>query len=327
MASPSSWDYGARSKLAVADLNIHMAFSSPEIKKHASPGSRPRVFVGLPVYNGARFLARALNSLLAQTYGDFVLLISDNASSDATQAICEHYAESDSRVCYVRQPFNIGAPRNWNFVANQADGEYFKWATANDECSPEFIEQCVRILDADPSAVLCQGKTFLVDEETDAREPYGFDLELADPRPSQRLKDLVIKLALNNGQSGLIRLASLRRTGLDRPYPGGDIPLMAELALLGKFIVVQDVFLYRRMGPSTFSRLLRTDQMQSFYGKSSSRSLSGAQWRQHLAILWAALRLTNGWQETLAATNIALRRIIWDSQALASDVRRIAGFR
>jgi len=282
----------------------------------------PRIFIGLPVYNGARFLSRSIDSLLTQSFSDFTLLISDNASSDETQAICQQYCAQDRRVRYLRQVTNIGAPHNWNFVANQAEGEYFKWATANDECAPQMLERCIHALDNDPSAVLCQGRTCLVDEETDAREFYSQDLDLLDERPSDRLRNLSMRLALNNGQSGLIRLSSLRRTGLDRPYPGGDIPLMAELALIGRFIVLPDVLFYRRMGPSTFSRLLRKDQIGTFYGEqATNKTFTGHLLYQHLTILGASLRLPSEWSEKLAAANVAIRCLAWDRNNILEEIR------
>lgn len=280
----------------------------------------PRVFIGLPVYNGARFLARALDSLLRQTYTDFTLLISDNASTDHTRDICERYAAQDPRVRYVRQAQNIGAPRNWNTVVEQAQGTYFKWATANDECAPEMLALCVAALDADPSAVLCQGKTCLVDEDSGEREPYAKDLALPDERPSDRLRRLVLELGLNNGQSGLIRLDALRRTRLDRLYPSGDIALMAELALLGRFIVLPQVLLDRRMGRTTFSRLLRKDEIGTFYGKQATRSLLSHRLRLHFDVLRAALTAPISLREKKAAVMIALRRLAWDRYRIWADL-------
>lgn len=304
-----------------------MAITDISLSKLNPATAKPRVFIGLPVYNGSRFLSSALDSLLAQSYVEFTLLISDNASIDDTKAICERYARADERVRYVRQERNIGAPANWNFVANQADGDYFKWATANDECAPDMLEKCVSALDADPSAVLCQGVTCLVDEESDAREIYNKDLALLDSRPSSRLRKLGMRLALNNGQSGLIRLLALRRTGLDRPYPDGDIPLMAELALLGKFIVLPEVMLYRRMGPSTFACLLAKEQFGAFYGEQAEKNASSYRLRQHMEIMNAALCLPDNLREKLASLTVALRRLVWDRANVLSELRQIMVFK
>ena len=86
----------------------------------------PRVSIGLPVYNGENFLAESIESLLGQSYEDFELIISDNASTDGTADICRRYAKQDSRIRYIRQPHNIGSAPNHNFVIEQARGELFK---------------------------------------------------------------------------------------------------------------------------------------------------------------------------------------------------------
>ncbi len=287
-----------------------------------APSPTPsRVFIGLPVYNGARFLERALDSLLRQTYTDFTLLIADNGSSDNTREICERYCAQDPRVRYVRHAKNIGAPRNWNYVVEQAHGDYFKWATANDECAPEMLALCVAALDADPTAALCQGKTCLVDEDSGQRDNYANDLALMEERPSARLLRLFLKLKLNNGQSGLIRLDMLRRTRLDRLYPNGDVALMAELALLGRFIVLPQVLLDRRMGRTTFSQLLGQDQIGVFYGEQATRSLLGHQLHLHFDVLRAALTAPIPLREKVSAVNIALRRIAWDRGQLWAGLR------
>jgi glycosyltransferase involved in cell wall biosynthesis len=207
----------------------------------------------MPVYNGGRFLAGALRSMLSQTYTDLELIISDNASTDETKQICERHAAQDARIRYFRQPRNIGLARNWNFVAQQARGEYFKWASANDECARDMLERCIAALDADPGVVLAQGRTCLVDEDTGRRELYADDLALMQDRALERMLYLCDHLKLNNGQCGVIRLPALRETRLDRPYDGGDLILMAELALRGKFVVLPEVLFYRRMGPTTFT--------------------------------------------------------------------------
>lgn len=101
----------------------------------------PTVSIGMPVYNGAKYIRVALDSLLAQTFTDFKLVISDNASTDETQAICEEYARRDSRIRYVRQSENKGALANFQFVLNEARGKYFMWAASDDRWDSNWIEQ------------------------------------------------------------------------------------------------------------------------------------------------------------------------------------------
>lgn len=112
----------------------------------------PQVSIGMPVYNGEPFIREALDSLLAQTFTDFELIISDNASTDGTEAICREYAAKDARIRYVRQVENRGAMPNFQFVLDEALGEYFMWAAADDVWLPKFIETCVKLLKTDASA-------------------------------------------------------------------------------------------------------------------------------------------------------------------------------
>ena|SRR5437870_3753060 len=102
-----------------------------------------KLFIGMPVYNGERFIAVALDSLSRQNYKDWKLLISDNCSSDATETICKDFAGKDSRISYVRQPENLGATANFKFLLEQTDSEYFMWASADDVWDPDFLNVCI----------------------------------------------------------------------------------------------------------------------------------------------------------------------------------------
>src|SRR5688500_6871770 len=93
----------------------------------------PIVTIGMPVFNGEASVRQAIECLLGQTFAEFELIISDNASRDGTEAICREYAASDSRVRYIRQNENLGVLANFEFVLDQAGGEFFMWAAADDE--------------------------------------------------------------------------------------------------------------------------------------------------------------------------------------------------
>ena len=105
--------------------------------------STPKVSIGLPVYNGERYLREALDSILGQTFRDFELIICDNASTDETAAICADYAARDPRIRYHRQTHNIGATANFNHTFELARGAYFKWAAHDDVLAPTWLEKCV----------------------------------------------------------------------------------------------------------------------------------------------------------------------------------------
>jgi glycosyltransferase involved in cell wall biosynthesis len=115
----------------------------------------PRVSIGLPVYNGENYLAETLDSILAQTFTDFEVIISDNASTDRTETICRQYAAQDRRIRYLRNTSNLGAAKNYNRVFELSQGEYFKWNGHDDPLAPVFLERCVAVLDRHPGVVLC----------------------------------------------------------------------------------------------------------------------------------------------------------------------------
>lgn len=125
--------------------------------------SRPEVSIGMPVYNGERFIREALDSLLAQTFKDFELIISDNASTDATESICRNYAEQDSRIRYIRQQENIGALPNFQFVLNEASGEYFMWAACDDKWDRDWIKSLRSALESSGTGAAF-GKLMHIDE-------------------------------------------------------------------------------------------------------------------------------------------------------------------
>lgn len=124
---------------------------------------RHSVSIGMPVFNGEKFVREALDSLMGQTFTDFELIISDNASTDATEPICRSYACHDSRIRYIRQPVNLGALPNFQFVLNKASGEYFMWAACDDKWDRNWIRLLHnRLEESKGSAVF--GRLLQIDE-------------------------------------------------------------------------------------------------------------------------------------------------------------------
>lgn len=276
------------------------------------PVHRPSVSVGVPVFNAERFLPRALDSLLDQTLSDFELIISDNASFDRTQEICEDYVRRDPRVRYIRQKSNIGAPRNWNVLVHQARGIFFKWASANDYCSPMMLQQCVHAMKTDPRIVLCYGRTQFVDENDQPMAVYDRDISLDEDSPSKRFGRVYTQLWLNNAQCGVFRLDVLRLTRLDRLYPSGDIALMAELALYGRFKVIPDVLLFRRQSRGTFTQMLTPLERQKIYNPEARSPMRFILARRNLDNLVSISRAPISVSEKIRSYRVALRIARWD---------------
>lgn len=289
----------------------------------AMPDKVPLVSVGLPVYNGERFLARAIDSFLGQTLSDFEVVISDNASTDRTQAICQDYAQRDSRVRYVRQQQNIGAPRNWNAVVHEARGTFFKWASANDYIAPDMLEKCVMAMQADPSIVLCSGRTQLVGDADEPSVVYQSDETVADDRPSDRLVHLADVLTMNNLQCALIRLDVLRQTRLDRLYPSGDLSLMMELVLYGKFLILPETLLFRYQSKETFTTLLPALERQRIHDPSAKSPMRLIRTRRHLDHLGSIARAPLPAMEKLRAFRVALKLARWDRSVIWREFRSL----
>ena len=234
---------------------------------------RPRVSIGLPVYNGERFIKQALDSILAQTFEDFELIISDNVSTDQTQAICAEYLRRDKRIRYFRNDLNIGVYRNCNRVFELSSGEYFKLAAADDICHPNLLAQCVKVLDDNPTVVLVYPKTSFIDEN-------GKELSLTDPgwdlrsdTATDRMRYVISSGHWVNALFGLIRSGDLAKTRLLPTYNSGDYRLLGELSLRGKFFETPESLFYRRIHSEASSQ--NTDeqwQAKHFTGRSGFMS-------------------------------------------------------
>jgi len=134
------------------------------------------VSVGVPVFNGEKFLKKRLDSILSQTLTDLELIISDNASTDNTQKICEEYAKKDDRIQYIRQSENRGPVWNFSFVLNQAKSEFFVWAAADDIWKPDFLKKNIEILSLNKNIVCSLGKVIQYDKESNNKSTVKSDL-------------------------------------------------------------------------------------------------------------------------------------------------------
>ena len=136
----------------------------------------PTVSIGMPVYNGASYLRAALDSILSQSFADFELIISDNASVDNTGCICLEYARMDNRIRYIRQESNIGAFKNFQFVLRESVGKYFMWAAVDDLRTPDYIKNNVSLLDSFPLCAFSSSTNCFEDEAFDSGKKESFEL-------------------------------------------------------------------------------------------------------------------------------------------------------
>lgn len=212
----------------------------------------PKLSIGVPVYNGERFLPALFENLTAQTFRDFEIVVSDNASTDQTPAICAEWASRDPRIRYHRNPRNVGACANFNQVFELAKAPLFKWAACDDSYGPAYLEACVRIMDENPDVVLAQTDVICVDEngkpfERDAATGHfiipGTSLHYAidpidvgeSPIALKRFYDVLFRCRSNSQIFGVVRRDALARTGLLPNFLGSEKATVLELSLLGRF--------------------------------------------------------------------------------------------
>jgi len=233
--------------------------------------SEPRVSIGMPVYNGEELLPETLDSILAQTFDDFEVVISDNASTDGTPEICRAYARRDKRIRYERYDRGIPIPRNFNRAFRLSRGRYFKWQAHDDLIGPEFLNHCVRILDEDLTTLLVGTRVGLIERDgspvpLEAERgmfvtSYGEQIPvpplvrsdaLESPQRVERFRSVLFDIhgAVEAEYIfGLFRSAALGATPLNQGYIGAGKVLLARLSLVGRFREVTEQLFFRRYHP------------------------------------------------------------------------------
>lgn len=241
--------------------------------------TKPRVSIGLPVYNGQNYLAETLDNLLSQHYTDFELIISDNASTDETEAICRRYAAQDTRIRYDRAEKNRGAAWNYNRVFELATGEYFKWAAHDDLCAPEFLERCVAVLDQNPDVVLAFPRTKAIDANGEVIDEYISKVNGLSTSVYKRFYEFVVVPHPCVSVFGLMRTDVLAKTKLIGRYTGSDRPLLGELSLRGKLYEIPEfLFFYRNHAAQSWAQPTHHAQ-QAWYDPGRKGKWTFPHWR------------------------------------------------
>jgi len=283
-------------------------------------GSR-LVSVGMPVRNGERLIRPTIETILAQDHRNLELIISDNESTDATENICREIAAADPRVRYYRNARNLGVDANYNRVVELAKGRYFKWASSNDLCAPQFLSACVGVLERRPDVVLCYPRTQLIVDDRGTLEPYVDGLNLEESSPCSRFRRCLKEMRLNNALNGVIRTDVLRQTGLLRFHQGSDVVLVAELAVRGKFFEVPESLFFRRMTPGSSTKLKSAAEISEYYAPQRGGGMLPFQaWKLAGSYLRAGRRAPVGLADKLCLIRHCARQVWWMRHALASDL-------
>jgi hypothetical protein len=256
---------------------------------------RPRLSIGMPVYNAQRFVEQGIRSLLSQTFTDFELILSDNASTDRTAEICQDFAAQDRRIRFYRADRNMGGGWNHNRVLELAGAEYFKWQSNDDLCAVSMIEKCVAGLDQDPRAVLAHPRTTVIDETGKNLENYPLELRTDSDDVATRFDDLVMSYHQCYQIYGVIRRSALEKTGPMGNFVNGDGVLLANLAMHGTYHKIPEYLFFSRkhsgQSSQTAPSRLRTRRLRltnrvngmpctEWWNPAKQRAVTFPQWRQ-----------------------------------------------
>jgi glycosyltransferase involved in cell wall biosynthesis len=281
----------------------------------------PRLSIGLPVYNAERFLSEAIESLLNQSFDDFELIICDNASTDATEALSRRFAERDKRVRYYKNETNVGAAPNFNKTFELARGDYFKWMAGDDCCGPDFLARCVEVLDRDPGVVLAYPGAMIIDENSAEVERYDLNLATDSDRPSRRYGAMLRGHACYE-VFGVIRRDALAGTALMGSYSFGDRVLLARLALMGRFFEIPEpLFLARRHDGQSMTMLDDRRRYAVWFDSRLENRKLFPHWRLYFELLRSIHQTSNlAFSERLRAYRKVIRRAYWSRRELGEDL-------
>lgn len=280
------------------------------------------VSVGLPVYNGERYLEAAIQSVLAQSWPDLELVICDNGSTDKTEAICREFAGQDPRVRYHRNASNIGAAGNFRRTFELASGAYFRWLSADDYMGPTSVEKCLALLEAHGDAALACTRTIFVDESGATMRPYDEVQALQHAGAFDRFRAAFEQDSWCNAVYGLARRDTLARTGLLGAFPASDKALLVELAMHGRFLEVPEPLFFRRIHPGAYSYGVSSDRDREFYTPESSKRSApmSRAWRHRIENARAVARSPASVTDKIRMLAHISRRAWWQRRELLSEV-------
>jgi len=225
--------------------------------------------IGMPVYNGEKYLIQALDSLLTQSFKDFELIISDNASTDNTAEICKRYLEKDNRIKYYRNKVNIGGVANFNNLINYATAPYFMWAAYDDMWEPSYISKLINIMESDKSIVLAFSVIDSIDEDGKQIRVYPKILKLSSSETIFKRLFKFIMFEESDGKAnliyGIMRLDRLKEIGGFNKtlgeFAADDLSLFSML-FKGNFCIIDELLFHKR-------RSLVCDERRSLWVKIS----------------------------------------------------------
>lgn len=211
---------------------------------------KPLVTIGIPTYNRAEMLRRSIESALHQDYSNIEVIISDNASTDSTENICQELRNKDNRVKYIKQSSNIGASANFADVLKRASGEYFMWLGDDDWIDATYVSNCTSFMIANPDVALVSGAP--VYYRLGLKTYAGKVFDLLEKSWAIRVAHYYAMVADNGMFYGLMRTTQLRKIVVPNAM-GGDWHLLANIVSTGKSRMNSNVIVHRELGGATES--------------------------------------------------------------------------
>lgn len=279
------------------------------------------VSIGLPVYNGERYLEVAVRSVLAQSWADLELVICDNGSTDRTESICRMFAGQDPRVHYHRNAANIGAAGNFCRTFELSGGAYFRWLSADDFIGATSIEKCLALLECHDDAALACTRTVFVDESGAEMRAYDEVQALEHATAFDRFRAAFEQDPWCNAVYGLARRDTLVKTGLLGAFPGSDKALLVELAMHGCILEVPEPLFFRRIHPEAYSYGVSSARDREFYAPGSGRPTAAMPraWRHTIANARAVARSPAGGADKLRMLVHLARQAWWQRRELLRE--------
>lgn len=148
------------------------------------------VTVGIPVYNAEVFLEECLENVTSQSFREIRILISDNASTDNTEAICRKFCELDSRIQYTKHNKNLGAWNNFRFLLDECQTKYFMWRADDDYSDIDYISTLTHLLETNSRANLAVPSIQTIHRDNDVIPWVHFEENLNLSRSEEIIRQL-----------------------------------------------------------------------------------------------------------------------------------------
>lgn len=201
-------------------------------------------------WNRAHFLDKAIESIRAQSYSDWELVIADDGSTDDTPHVAKKWKSKDSRIVYVRNVVNQGISKNYNTGLRLAKGEYVAMIDDDDPwCDSRKLEKQVAFLDANPDYVGCGGGVIVVD--TEGKELYRY----FKPLTNEEIRSLILFSNPMANSTTMFRLGVAKKVGLydETIRYSGDRDFWLKMGLQGKLMNVKEYYSYYTMSGNNTS--------------------------------------------------------------------------